>query len=62
VKSVVAGGAVGLAAVFSPGLSEPAAAVAQSLEEITSDLIICKVSEGDPSHLARRCCSKFYGS
>lgn len=43
-KSVVGGGALGLAAVFSPALSKPAAAVAQSLEDLEADLMICKVS------------------
>lgn len=41
-KSVMGGGALGLAAAFSPALSKPAAAAAQSLEELEADLIICK--------------------
>lgn len=43
VKSVVGCGALGLATAFSTPLSKPAAAAAQSLEELEADLIICKV-------------------
>lgn len=41
-KSMVGGGALGLAAVFSPALSKPAAA-AQSLEDLEADIMLCKV-------------------
>ncbi|CAM9260366.1 unnamed protein product [Scytosiphon promiscuus] len=43
VKSVIGGGALGLAAVLSPASSTPAsAAVTQNLEELEADLILCK--------------------
>eukprot|EP00903_Cladosiphon_okamuranus_P012890 g12036.t1 len=41
-KSVVGGGTLGLAAVFSPALSKPAAAAAQSLEDLEADIMLCK--------------------
>lgn len=45
-KTVLGGGALGLATVFSPALSKRAEAAAQSLEELEADLMICKVCTG----------------
>lgn len=58
-KTVLGGGALGVATVLSPALSKRAEAVAQSLEELEADIMICKVGGrgvGDEAASKDTCC------
>lgn len=45
-KNVVGGAALGLATLFTPTLTRPAAAVTASLDELTANIILAKVRQG----------------